>query len=158
MTVKLIYTLSFPQYIKLLYCYMRDLGWRLPCLLSYLWIHPGWEVILGCLLQWSPKSYSLETFDWLVHLVECLNVSTTITEGVILCIIITDVNKFIGHCLSPLDSWNFRLLLRPLFFSSLRQLALKKIEGSRTVIIVCAMCVCVYKNINTTKSLQKAIW
>ena len=50
----------------------------------------------------QPLLGRLLNFDWLVHIFECPNISTT-TEGVILCIIIVDVHQFIGHCLIPLD-------------------------------------------------------
>ena len=66
----------------------------------------------------SPKiirlSYSLAlqtwgllmNLDWLVHLIQCPNVSTfdcNCTEWSILCIIIGDVHQFIGLCLIFLD-------------------------------------------------------
>ena len=56
----------------------------------------------------------LLTFDWLVHLVECPNVSTTNnTKVVILCDII--VQQFISHCLIPLDPCTFILWLSTKF-------------------------------------------
>ena len=130
MTVKLIYTLSFPQYIKLLYCYMQDLGWRYIYLLFHCPISEFTQggSDIGLFITLIPKVlffgdfWLVGSFSWVSKRYNHYSLST---EGVILCIIIRDVNKFIGHCLSPLDSWNFRLLLRPLFFSSLRQLALK---------------------------------
>ena len=54
-------------------------------------------------------SETLLYFNWLVHKVECPNVSTTNCNpqkaGLILCFIIRDVHQFIHHCLIPLDSW-----------------------------------------------------
>ena len=72
---------------------------------------------MGYLLHQSPKFYSdlffgfklwriLLNSEWLVHLVECTNVSATNyrgTEGVILCISIGDVQQCIVYCLIPLD-------------------------------------------------------
>ena len=49
-----------------------------------------------------PCSYSKQAF------IE-LNVSTTTTGGVILCIIIGDVHQFKSHCLIPLDPWVIQL-------------------------------------------------
>ena len=69
---------------------------------------------MGYLLHQSPKFYNNvflfvdpttygTYYDWLVHQVECSNVSTT--KGLILCIIIWNVHQFIGHCVIPLDPW-----------------------------------------------------
>ena len=51
----------------------------------------------------------LLNFDWSEHLVECPSVLTTngnLQKGVILCIVIMDVDQLIGHWPIPFDPWN----------------------------------------------------
>ena len=97
------------------------------------------EGTMGCLLHQSPKFYNnvflfisfttlgtLVNFDWLV-IVNKLSVQTQqplilqkSTKLIILCIIIGDVQKFIGHCLIPLEPcqklhiiWGFKIWQSP---------------------------------------------
>ncbi len=70
--------------------------------------NPGREVTLGCLLSWSPKfKNNVSLFVGPTNLGTIVNFKwvdqEVVTRGVIFCIIIWHVHKFIRYCLIPLD-------------------------------------------------------